>query len=184
MTDTINATPAAAFFHPLAETLKPSLSERLIRGLEAQAADEAHDTAACEELAGQIGDPLVRFLLEMIVDDEQRHHAVLRSMIARLQEEVDFTPTPADSLIPRAEWSPPVDATDEVARAARTLIRDAHEGARHVRHLARQEPGSYDGMFPLLLETIARDSEKHATMLQFILRRIERWSSPSPARDS
>jgi hypothetical protein len=56
------------------------------------------------------------------------------------------------------------------------LIRDEHESARHVRHLARQEPTSYGGLCPLLLETVARDSEKHATILKFILRRIERSS--------
>ncbi len=86
----------------------PSLSERLIRGLEAHLADEAHDVAACEALANRVGDPIVRFLLTLIVQDEQHHHAVLRSMVARLQEEVDFTPAPADSIIPRAEPRQPI----------------------------------------------------------------------------
>ncbi len=52
-------------------------------------------------------------------------------------------------------------------------MRDEHEGARHVRHLARQEPTLCDGLYPLLLETIARDSEKHATILRYVLRHIE-----------
>ena len=29
------------------------------------------------------------------------------------------------------------------------------------------------GLYPLLLETIARDSEKHATILRYLLHRIE-----------
>jgi hypothetical protein len=172
MTETVN-TPAEAWLHPLAATPKPSLSERLIRGLEAHVADEAHDVGACEELAYRIGDPVVRFLLNMIVDDEKHHHAVLRSMIARLQEEVDFAAAPGDSLIPHIVAAQPTTDTAEAAHTVRSLIRDEHEGARHVRHLARQEPGAYDGLYPLLLETIARDSEKHATILQFILGRLQ-----------
>jgi hypothetical protein len=32
----------------------------------------------------------------------------------------------------------------------------------------------HDGLYTLLLETIARDSEKHATILRFLLTRLER----------
>jgi hypothetical protein len=53
------------------------------------------------------------------------------------------------------------------------LIRDEEEGARYLRHLARQEPGLYDGLFSVLLETVARDSQKHAFMLRYLLRRVE-----------
>jgi hypothetical protein len=42
-----------------------------------------------------------------------------------------------------------------------------------VRHLARQEPSLDDGLFALWMETIARDSEKHAHVLRFILKRLE-----------
>jgi hypothetical protein len=60
-----------------------------------------------------------------------------------------------------------------LAAALRALIRDEHEGARHVRHLARQEPHLYHGLYPVLLESIARDSEKHATILRYLLARSE-----------
>jgi hypothetical protein len=42
-----------------------------------------------------------------------------------------------------------------------------------LRHIARQEPQLYDGLYPLLLEAIARDSEKHATILRYLLTRLE-----------
>jgi hypothetical protein len=109
----------------------------------------------------------------LIVDDEQQHHAVIRSMVARLQEELEMAPASADSLIPRPGMRQPVENASETAATLRALIRDEHEGARHVRHLARQEPASYGGLYALLLDSVARDSEKHATILQFILRQIE-----------
>jgi hypothetical protein len=66
-----------------------------------------------------------------------------------------------------------VEAAAEIAPSVRGLMRNEHEGARHLRHLARQEPTLYGGLYPLLLETIARDSEKHATILRYLLLQIE-----------
>ena len=65
----------------------------------------------------------------------------------------------------------------ELAAALRDLIRNEHEGARHLRHIGRQDAAVYDGLYPLLLETIARDSEKHAVILRFLLARLERRPS-------
>jgi CheY-like chemotaxis protein len=36
------------------------------------------------------GDPVVKLLVGLILEDEQRHHSLLRSMVRRLQEEVEF----------------------------------------------------------------------------------------------
>src|SRR5207249_3965440 len=128
-----------------APTHPPSLSERLIRALEAHASAEAHDLATCEALADQSTDPVVRMLIGLVADDEQRHHSLLQSMVRRLQEEVEFVASP--SSLPVAEADSEVDS--ELATTLRGLIRDEHEGARHMRHIARQEPHLYDGLYPL-----------------------------------
>ena len=65
----------------------------------------------------------------------------------------------------------------ELAAALRDLIRNEHEGARHLRHIGRQDAAVYDGLYSLLLEAIARDSEKHAVILRFLLARLERRPS-------
>jgi hypothetical protein len=115
----------------------------------------------------------VALLFDLIVEDEQRHHALLRSMIRRLQEEVDFVASPTALPVPSDSAMQPTTFDADMAASVRALIRDEHEGARHVRHLARQEPMLYGGLYPLLLETIARDSEKHAVILRYVLRHIE-----------
>ena len=46
-----------------------------------------------------------------------------------------------------------------------------------LRHLARQEPKLYGGLYAVLLETMARDGEKHAYMLRYLLRRLEAQAS-------
>jgi hypothetical protein len=157
----------------LPPTQPPSLSERLIRALEAYASAEAHDVATCQQIIERSDDTVMKLLIGMIVDDEQRHHALLQSMVRRLQEEVEFVPSPTALPVPDGEAA---EADSQLATILRTLIRDEHEGARHLRHIARQEPHMYGGLYPMLLETIARDSEKHATMFRFLLQRLENGS--------
>jgi hypothetical protein len=169
VTDAASIAAVDPWLHPLAPTNPPSLSERLIRALEAHASAEAHDLATCEALAERTADPVLKLLMGLIVEDEQRHHSLLQSMVRRLQEEVEFVASP--TALPVADHEFGEDA--EFAVTVRALIRDEHEGARHLRHIARQESQLYKGLYPLLLEVIARDSEKHATILRFLLQRID-----------
>ena len=173
MTDTAPMPTLNAWLHPVAGGEPPPLSDRLIRALEAHAAASAADVATCRELASRMNDPVVELLVGMIVDDEQRHDSLLRSMVRRLEEEVDFLPARGALPVPTGSMSTDLEADAEIAASVRGLMRNEHEGSRHLRHLARQEPTLYGGLYPLLLETIARDSEKHATILRYLLHRVE-----------
>ena len=177
MTDTLPTSRLNPWLHPVSGGEPPPLSERLIRALEAHAAASAADVATCRELANRMADPVVHVLVGMIVDDEQRHDSLLRSMIRRLEEEVDFVPVQGALPVPNGSMHNDPHAAAEIAASVRGLMRNEHEGARHLRHLARQEPTLYAGLYPLLLETIARDSEKHATILRYLLHRVEESSS-------
>ena len=161
------------WLHPFAEGNPQPVSERLIRALEAHQAAEAADVASCLQVAQRLGDPVADLLVGMIVEDEQRHDALLRSMIRRLHEEVEFVASPDAVPVPTGSGLGTVEAAAEIAASVRGLMRNEHEGARHLRHLARLEPALYGGLYPLLLETIARDSEKHATILRYLLHRME-----------
>jgi rubrerythrin len=145
-------------------------SERLIRALEAYVSAEAHDLADYKDLARRTQEPSVKLLLDLIIEDEHRHQALLDSMVSHLEGD-----THVDSSEPELTVEAPVPLSDvELAATLRTLIRDEHEGARHLRHVGRQEAPVHDGLYTLLLETIARDSDKHATILRFLLTRLER----------
>jgi rubrerythrin len=146
-------------------------SERLLRALEAHASAEAHDLAECQDLVQRSDDPYVKLLFDLIIDDEQRHQALLQSMVGRLHDGSE-----AAVAIPMfdAPKDPPILSSVELAAALRDLIRNEHEGARHLRHIGRQDGTVYDGLYSLLLEAIARDSEKHAVILRFLLARLER----------
>jgi rubrerythrin len=173
MTTTAPIATTNPWLHPLAEGNPPPLSERLIRALEAHQAAEAADVASCRQVAQRLGDPVADLLVGMIVEDEQRHDALLRAMIRRLHEEVEFVASPDAVPVPTGPGLGAAEVAAEIAPSVRGLMRNEHEGARHLRHLARQEPTLYGGLYPLLLETIARDSEKHATILRYLLHEIE-----------
>jgi len=147
-------------------------SERLVRALEAHVSAEAQDLADCRDLAQRSDDPYVKFLLDLIIDDEQRHQALLESMLRHLQDDAQAAST---QRFQSSADSAPLSEV-EFAAALRDLIRNEHEGARHLRHIGRQDAAVYDGLYSLLLEAIARDSEKHAVILRFLLTRLERRS--------
>ncbi len=172
MTEVAPAAALSAWLDPLPNVPAPSMSERMIRALEAHVAAEAQDLADCQYLAERATDPAARLLLGMIAEDEKRHHSLLQLMINRLREEIEFTPSA--SALPVSGENTPTDEDARMPGALRALIRDEHESARHIRHLARQDAQVYNGLYSLLLETIARDSEKHATILRYLLLRLER----------
>ncbi|MDQ6674599.1 MAG: hypothetical protein M3069_28340 [Chloroflexota bacterium] len=115
----------------------------------------------------------MELLVGMIVEDEQRHDSLLRSMIRRMRVVVEFVPVPGAMPVPNGAKSETIEGAPELDASVRGLMRNEHEGSRHLRHLARQEPSLYGGLYALLLEPIARDSEKQATLLRYLMRRLE-----------
>ncbi len=156
--------------HPLTEGASPPVSERLIRALEAHIAAEADDARRASGLADTSGDRAVNVLLELIVEDTQRHKELLQRMVRTLRQELELTETSRALPVPgRSAFA----GAEEALGSLRALIRDEQEGARYLRHLARQDSDLYDGFFALLLDTFARDAEKHVHLLRYLLRHTE-----------
>jgi hypothetical protein len=156
--------------HPLTEGTPAPVSERLIRALEAHIAAESEDSTRAHRLADASGDGATKVLLELIVEDAQRHRELLERMVRRLRQELDFTETATALPVPGATA---FSTSEEALGGLRALIRNEQEGARYLRHLARQDSNLYDGFFALLLDTVARDAEKHVHLLRYLLRHAE-----------
>ena len=156
--------------HPLTDGTPPPVSERLLRALEAHIVAEADDAVCLTHLADSNGDGAVRVLLDLIVDDAHRHRALLERMVKRLRDELDFTDTANALSVPGPNA---FDRAEESLTKLRTLIRNEQEGARYLRHLARQDAELYAGFFAVLLETFARDAEEHVHLLRYLLRHME-----------
>jgi hypothetical protein len=156
--------------HPFAEGTLPPVSDRLIRALEAHIAAETDDAAHASHLADTSGDRAINVLLELIVEDARRHAELLERMVKRLRNELEFTESPNALPVPDTNG---LAGAEESLATLRGLIRNQQEGARYLRHLARQDAELYDGFFALLMDTFARDGEKHVHILRYMLRHME-----------
>jgi len=156
--------------HPITGRTPPSQSERLLRALEAQIAAEANDAEDASRLADTSGDRAINVLLELIVEDAQRHEELLRRMVKRLRQDLEFADSPNALSVPGPSAFAGAQESEAMLRA---LIRSQQEGARYSRLLARQDADVHHGFFALLLDTFARDGEKHVHLLQYILRHME-----------
>jgi rubrerythrin len=117
---------------------------------------------AYHALAGSTGDEGMRYLANMIVDEEARHHRMITEMLRRVDSdlyEIDLEPSVPAGIRPGADF---FQATSELLELEKE---DEHE-LRRLRHMMRNEP---DGsLLPLLVDLLLLDTQKHITMLRFI----------------
>jgi nucleotide-binding universal stress UspA family protein len=152
--------------------------ERLLDTIEAHTNAESASLRAYHDLAERTPDPLARLLMGMVLADEERHHTLLQRMAISLRDDINWTHSSGALPI-----EPPAgQVAMDVIEATRERIREEQEGVRHARELARGQRGLYDGLFELLLQVMAADSEKHERILRFVLKRLEAAeTAPEPA---
>jgi len=148
---------------------------RLLRVFEAHTAAETDTLVEYRRLAESSPDPTIALLMQLVLEDEERHHGLLARMSSRLHDALDWTHT-ADAL--PTDKAPAVnDRTAAVTRTAtlaaiREFARHEREGAHQLREIAKQQRDLYGGLFSLILQIMAMDSEKHETILRFIDQRL------------
>jgi hypothetical protein len=145
-----------------------SLSERLLRAMRLHVEEEDASVRAFKSVAAVTDDPAVRLLLNVIVEDEERHHGLLQRMAESFREEL--TGVYSSGALPSGTGSKP---PAEVIETVRTSLHKEHEGVAKIRQIAQQNTALYGGLFSLLMETMALDSQKHEHVLTFILKRLE-----------
>ncbi len=109
----------------------------------------------------------VKYLVEMIGDDEARHH--------RLFEQWANAIADMGTLQERTDESLPSVHTEEdperVADAAERLLAIEHEDARELRKLRKELTDFEDTtIWPLLVDLMRLDTEKHVLILEFLRR--------------
>jgi rubrerythrin len=138
--------------------------ERLLNEFEAHEAKEEKSIAIYKQSLGEMANPMTRFLLQMIVSDEEKHRAVVHSMVATLKGSLTWT-KPAGSL----EGDDDAAGMNSKLRAAtEEFIRIEKEGIKEYKTLLDGSTGYYHGLFKVLLGSMIRDSEKHVELLEFL----------------
>jgi rubrerythrin len=147
-----------------------SETERVMNEFEAHERDEAVYTQRYRELAEKCQSPLVKFLLGLIISDEERHHTVTRAMAANLGESLRWTKI--EGALPGIEDLSAADK--ELANVTAEFIRVEKEGIDAYKELIKATKGYHAGLFALLLKSMIHDSEKHIDMLEFLHDNLKR----------
>lgn len=150
---------------------RPGTVEWLLDAVERHANAEHDALEQYESIATASHDPVVALVMRLILEDEERHHGLLKRMEATLSDALNWTHSV--NALPQTT-APEQPVSSDLAAATRALIDEERTGARHMRTLAHEQKGIDAGLHSLLLEMMAMDSEKHAKLLQFVEHRLAR----------
>ena len=141
----------------------------LLQAIQQHAEEEASTIQTYARIGRETSDPVVAFVMQFLVDDEQRHHALFARMASSLHDRFNWAP---DSTAQPFDSAGRAQGDAETARQVRALADEERRGAQALCDLAsRQDPGDAD-LVCLLLEAMAMDSDKHAHLLTFVASRL------------
>lgn len=143
--------------------------ERLVNELEAHERQEGMFLKRYKDLATKSDNRVVRLLLQMIVSDEERHHAVTHAMASTLRGDLNWT-RPEEAL--RGLYDLRVDK-EKLLDVTEDFIAIEKEGINEYRSLIKESRGYYRDLFVLLFRSMIRDSEKHVEILEFLRDRLK-----------
>jgi hypothetical protein len=155
----------------------PNSVEWLLEAVERHAMAERDALAQYESLRTTSGDPVIALVMQLILDDEERHHGLLKRIEATLRDALNWTHS-AEAL--PAPMPPQDSVTIDLVETAHGLMLEERTGARYLRDLANREKDVSAGLPSLLMEMMAMDSDKHARLLQFVDERL----AQRPHRDA
>jgi rubrerythrin len=140
--------------------------ERALAHIDEHIAVEAKASSSYQALAEAV-DPAVRYLAGLIAEDEQRHHQVLSKIAAVLRAEVDDVAGPVDHVEVSEEQR------KELLKEAHRLLEMEKTDATALKALRREvQAAPEETMWPVLIEMMAFDTDKHIHLLKAIERHL------------
>lgn len=146
-----------------------SAVERLMKELETHEGHEGKFVKRYQEIAEKSKNPLIKFLLQLIISDEEKHHAVARSMVSTLKGDLTWT-KPNDAIRGLYELG---EGREEFLKLTEEFIRLEKEGVKEYKKLVKESKGYYRNLFVLLFQSMIHDSEKHVEILEFLRKTVK-----------
>jgi hypothetical protein len=137
---------------------------------------DAHVTGELELLEGYLsirdsGPEHVRYLIDMILTDEARHHQTFTELVNRLRSDIDFRDY--EPKVPYVRRDPA--GAQDLLEATDRFLAFEHADAKSLRQLRKElHPLRETTLFGLLVELMELDTKKHVAILEFIRRTAER----------
>ena len=130
------------------------------------------------QTARESADPLIRFLLGLIVADEERHHELTGRMISKLKDELSSSRPAAR---PSGEGENREKA-DSLLRSVGIFIEAERSAIQEYEKLKQESAGLARDVFTLLYTTMIHDSHKHLGILEFLRDRLIQNRKPSKTK--
>ena len=124
--------------------------ERLLNEFEAHEAKEEKSIEQYRTLMRGLPNPVTKFIVQLIISDEEKHRAVIHAMIATLQGSLTWT-KPKGSLEGTAELS---TFNGQLRASTEDFIELEKEGIKECKTLMKESSGYYHGVFRILLDSM------------------------------
>src|SRR5262245_25934586 len=161
-----------ADMHVMYELLKSgdevSAIEKLLNEFEAHESKEEKSLEQYRSATSAVNDPVNRFVLQMILSDEEKHRAVVHAMAATLRGSLTWTKPPGT-----LEGNPDSATVNrKLAGVTDEFLKLEREGIKEYKSLLKASEDYYHGLFRILISAMIRDSEKHVELLEFLRERL------------
>ena len=151
--------------------------QRLMNEFQSHAAEEERSLSVYRESASETSDPQTRFLLALIIADEEKHHELTARMIAKLKDELTWRP----SAVPGGT-SDNAEKTRRLLAAVESFLAAERKAMASYARLKKESRGLYRDMFALLYTTMIHDSHKHVEILKFLRAKLKNRRGPGKSR--
>jgi hypothetical protein len=151
------------------ESPEVSSVQRLMNEIQAHAAHEAKWLAGYQVSAKESNDPLIRFLLGLIVADEERHHEITARMIAKLNDELTWTRSSGT----QRRAGEKSTKRKSLLNSVESFLEAERSGVKEYEKLKKKSHGLYRDVFALLYMVMIHDSLKHIEILEFLRQRLK-----------
>jgi rubrerythrin len=153
-----------------------SAAERLIAEFQWHEVQEESSLQRYRELAKTSPNALIRFLLRLILTDEERHQAVIRLIVSSLRKELSprsqiATAQPDETVQGLYELE---SEGEDLLKITEDFLRMEREGIREHKKLLRASRRHHQGLFSLLCKAMIYDSKKHVEILEFLRAKLKK----------
>jgi hypothetical protein len=146
-----------------------SAVERLFAQLEAHEREEAESVKEYREAATQAPDAGYRFLMGLVLQDEERHHQLSQDMAAEVRQSLlwlrEDEPLPAMHPAPQARQA----LLDQTER----FLRVEEDGERELTGLRHHVKDLNSGLLELIIDLMLSDTQKHVHILKYIRKQLK-----------
>jgi hypothetical protein len=138
--------------------------------LDGHAAHEATLLQDYQRAARMSDDPQLRLLMNLILQDEERHHVISKALVMTIESALSGVPD--EGAVPAQVAQPDAAVDGDLLELTNRFIVAERRGIDEDRWLSRMCEGLNDGLLSLLLETMIQDSRKHLKILEFVRDRL------------